>query len=94
MPEPIPNLRIHPEALARRLGPEMVVVHLGSNRIFELNETAARWWELCAEGLSADEARAALLAEYDVAPAQLDQEIRTLTAALAAEGLLVRAPAK
>jgi len=40
------SLKPAPEVLARRLPGGAVLVHMRTNRIFELNETGARIWEL------------------------------------------------
>src|SRR5829696_3032146 len=42
--------RPHPDVSWRRLGDEVVIVHLKTNQIYRLNRTAARFWELVAEG--------------------------------------------
>jgi hypothetical protein len=44
--------RPNPDVVVRRLGDAGVLVHLTSNRIFELNETGIRIWEWLVEGLS------------------------------------------
>ena len=48
------RLKPVPHALARRMPGGTVLVNLESNRIFELNETGARVWELLGEGLEPD----------------------------------------
>ena len=47
---PATALRPSPDVVVRRLGDAGVLVHLSSNRIFELNETGVRIWEWLAEG--------------------------------------------
>ncbi len=42
--------RCSPDVTARRLGENIVLVHLGTDRIYELNPTAARIWELIQTG--------------------------------------------
>jgi hypothetical protein len=44
-------MRPSPDIVVRRLGQGGVLVHLSSNRVFELNETGIRIWELLNEGL-------------------------------------------
>lgn len=82
------NYNPSPDIIARRLGDETVIVHLGTNRIYELNSTATRLWELLAEGNHLPAARAQLLAEFEVDEATLDSEIRPALDRLLTEGLL------
>ena len=79
------------EVVARRLGEELILVHLGSNRIFELNATSARLWELLVEGQDVAGIQSALKAEFHVDEATLIDEVATTLAALAAEGLIAAA---
>jgi hypothetical protein len=81
---PSPN----PQVVARRLGDQVVLVHLGTNRILALNPTGARFWELLAEGRSRGEIEEQLRQEYDVRDTQLAQEINELLDALGAEDLV------
>ena len=46
--------RSNPNVLTRRLDRATILVHLVTNRIFELNETGTRVWELLGEGLDTD----------------------------------------
>src|SRR5215510_5014894 len=48
--DPRPN----PDVIAKRLDDAAVLVHLGTNRIFELNGTGMRVWELLGQGLGVD----------------------------------------
>ena len=81
-----------PDVVSRRLGDEVVLVHLKSNRIFSLNPTGARFWELLSDGKSRYEIEAALLGEYDGSREEVSAEIDSLVRLLQAEGL-VRAAA-
>ena len=92
MTEPPQRYTPRADLVARRLGDEMVVVHLGSSRIFELNATATRLWELLVEGHDLDAARRRLGAEFAVDDATLAAEIARTVAELTREGLLVPAP--
>lgn len=77
------------EIIARRLGDEMVIVNLDSNRIYELNPTATRLWELVADGLDRDGLRARLLEEFAIDAATVDVEVARILEHLVAEGLVV-----
>jgi hypothetical protein len=84
------KLRAHPDVVYRRLGDEIVLVHLETNRIFALNATGARLWELIEAGHDEVEIRAQLLQTFDVTPARLNREVDSVLADLAAEGLVIR----
>ena len=65
-----------------------MLVHLQTNRIYTLNETGSRLWELLVAGHDSDSIKRELQQEYDVAPAEVEQEVDSLLASLAAEGLV------
>jgi len=67
-----------PEVVTRRLGDRLVVVCLTSNRIFELNFTGARIWELVAEGRTQDEVIAVLVQEFLVSAEVAAREVAEL----------------
>jgi Coenzyme PQQ synthesis protein D (PqqD) len=76
------------DVVYRELNGEIVLVHLGTDRIYALNETGARFWELLAAGSDRAAIRARLLQEFAVEPAELDVEIDALVAELARGGLV------
>jgi hypothetical protein len=84
------RLTTSPDAVVRRLGDELILVNLRTNRIYELNRTAARLWELIAEGRDAGELRQAMLHEFDVEESSLDDEIAALVPVLVERGLVER----
>jgi hypothetical protein len=57
-----------------------VLVHLGTNRIYELNSTAARLWELCTAGCDLAQILAQMDEEFDVQEPQLRAEIEAMLA--------------
>ena len=73
--------------LSKRLGDETVLINLQSNRIYELNGTGSRLWELLADG-SLEAACARLAAEFDVDMPTLTGDVNRLVEALVADGLL------
>jgi hypothetical protein len=81
---PSPN----PDVVSRRLGDEIVLVHLKTNRIFSLSPTGARFWELLSDGRARPDIEAELLREYDVSPEEVSAEIDSLVRTLEAEQLL------
>jgi hypothetical protein len=65
-----------------------VLVHLQTNRIFELNATGVRVWELAGEGADLDAIERTLLEEFAVDPDRLRSELLALVNRLTAEGLV------
>lgn len=76
-----------PHVISRRLGDETVLINLQSNRIYELNRTGSRLWELLADG-SVEDACARLATEFEVDVPTLTTDVNCLVQALMAEGLL------
>jgi len=76
------------DVIARRVGQGAVLVHLPTNRIFELNATGARIWELIVAQEDRDGIVRSLSTEFDVAPGQAREELARLVDALHREGLL------
>jgi hypothetical protein len=82
----------HPNVVARRLDDSVVLVHLETNRIFTLNLTGSRIWDLltgAAGHRDVGELEAMLRAEYDVDDERLHDDVVSLVAQLAEERLLV-----
>jgi hypothetical protein len=91
-PEPsVPDrvLRQSADVAASRLGDTGVLVNLRTNRIFELNATGLRVWELVGEGCTRAEIERRLGEEFaGVTAEQLHREVRKLLLALLNEALL------
>jgi hypothetical protein len=81
-------LRLNPDVIAKRLDQGTVLVHISTNRIFELNETGARVWELLGQGLDADRIVRHLIDEFDVDYARATDEVKNLLMLLRSEGIL------
>jgi len=79
-----------PDVVSRRLGDEIVLVHLQTNRIFSLSPTGARLWELLSAGRSRPEIERQLREEYDVSPEAVSAEVDSLVTMLEAEALVER----
>lgn len=88
MSQPDAIVRPSPDVVAQGVGDETVLVHLQTNKIFTLNATGARFWELLTTGLSPDEIVERMLAEFDVEEPALRAEIESLVSALAREDLV------
>ena len=78
----------HPDAVLRRVGDGAILVHLGSGDVYELNDTAARAWELVATGRSASEIVSQLVAEYNGPGDAIGEDVHELFAFLARHNLL------
>ena len=74
--------------VSSQLGDAGVLVHLRTNRIFEVNATGLRIWELAGEGWTLAEIEDTLRGEFAVDPARLHTELLNLVDELAREGLL------
>ena len=82
------GFRPHPDVLTRRVGEEVVLVHMGRNDIFALNRTGARLWELLSEGRSRSEAVERLKGEFDASEEAVEREADRFMDLLEREGLL------
>ncbi|MGI8429752.1 MAG: PqqD family protein [Solirubrobacteraceae bacterium] len=83
-------LRLAPsgEVVGQRLDDVLVVVHLETNRIHELNRTGARFWELLQDEPDVEQVERQMLAEFDVSEADLRAELDKLIGELVAERLV------
>lgn len=68
----------NPEVVAKRLDEELVIIHLGTDQIYSLNSSAARFWELLESGLGVLEAKKQLVEEFAVTMQELDEDIRNV----------------
>ena len=80
--------RPRPDVVSRRLDDQAVLVNLRTNRIFELNRTGARFWELLGDGSSESQIVEALRSEFDVPQEELEREVRALIESLLKEDLI------
>ena len=83
-----PLLKPSQDVLVRRLPGGAVLVQLSSNRIFELNDTAARLWEILSEGCTRSTLLERLAAEFTVDRQRATAEIDALLSEMSREGLL------
>ena len=83
------SVRRRPDVVVRRVGETAVVVHLGSNRIYELNDTGARVWELArdSDGVTVDTLIDRLQREFDGDRSQLAAEVAGIVDDFVREGL-------
>lgn len=89
-----PNLTLQARAIPsdqvmlQRAGTESVLLDLASEHYFGLNEVGTRIWELLLLDPSLRNTLDILLAEFDVAPEKLEQDLLSLTNDLAHAGLV------
>ena len=82
------RFRASVDTLATRVGDEIVLVHLKSDKIFVLNRTAARVWELVCDDCDLREIEARMREEFEVADNELATEVRKLLRALRDDDLM------
>jgi len=74
--------------VARNVGETTVLVRLSTNRIYELNASGARIWELVGRQMTRDQILSTLSEEFDVERDVLERELDALIASLRTEGLV------
>ena len=77
-----------PDGVYNQIGGEAVLINMKTNRIYELNETSGRLWELLCAGKSLEEIRQVMLQEYDVEAGQLAAEVDGIIISLEQEQLI------
>jgi hypothetical protein len=82
------RFRASPDALATRVGDEIVLVHTVTDQIYVLNRTGARVWELLCDELDRTEIESRLAGEFDVADADLAEAVGGLIASLVESRLI------
>ena len=86
------EIRPSAHVVARAVGESAVLVHLQTNRIYELNATGSRIWELVESGASEPEVLQRLSEEFAVSTEVAQRDFKALLADLEREGLLEPAP--
>ena len=81
-------IRPNPDVIAQRMEAKMVLLHLRTNRFYELNGTAARIWELLVEGYDLDQIQDQMFIEFEVDPEQLASQLGDLIDSLKSEELV------
>jgi len=86
----LPRMGLRPSegVVARDMGRSAVLIHLESDRIFELNATGARIWSLIQQGLDREAICSRLRADYKAAPDDIEASVDELLAALLRERLV------
>ena len=84
------GLRVSREVVSRRLGDEVILANLKTDRVYALNQTAARFWELLASRRSLESAERQLIREFAVEPSKLARQVAGLVSTLKAKKLVQR----
>ena len=79
---------ISPDTVANRMGDQIVLVHVGTDRIFELNQSAARVWDLLTSGHTRNEIQKILLEESNISESVASQQVEELLDSLIAEKII------
>jgi hypothetical protein len=82
------RLKINPDVLFQRLENDAVLLHMKTDRFYNLNRTGTRFWELLSEGHELVHIQEQMLREFDVEPGILEKEIKDMVASLEKEDLL------
>ena len=79
---------VHPDVVLERIEDSVIAVHLGTDRIVELNETAGRLLELLREGMTGAQAVDVLAAEADAPREEIAGNVASTVAVLVAEQIV------
>jgi hypothetical protein len=79
---------IYPQVMARKVGDETVLLHLGSCTYFSLDTVGTRIWQLIGEGKSPVEICEVMLDEYEVSREDLECDTMKLVQELVAQDLV------
>lgn len=78
------------DTAVEHLGDEVVLIHLKTDRLFVLNRTGSRIWELLADGHEVAEIQRQLLGEFEAPRDEVAADVRSLLEALQREHLITR----
>lgn len=76
------------DVIARQLGDAAVLIRMRTSRIYELNSTGARIWDLVKEHARLDTVIDAVVDEFHVSRLEAEKAVTELVAVLRSEGLL------
>ena len=77
-----------PAVLHRRVDDKTILVDNESGKIFTLNRTGSRAWELLRDGITRQQLASRLSSEFDVGAADLEFELEAVLHQLEEEGLI------
>ena len=87
-PPLLTRIRVPERVLMRQVGEEMVMLNLDEENYYGLNAVGARLMQIAENGATLEHIVEQLLTEFDVARAQLEIDVRQISAELIAIGLL------
>ena len=90
---PPEHITVPTDVLHQQLGEETVLLHLGTEQYYGLDEVGSRVWQLLREHRTLDPIVAALLREYEVDETTLRDDLERLLDELADLGLIHVGPA-
>ena len=89
--EPAARFALAPDATARELGDEIVILDVAAGLYFGLDGVGARAWTLLAAGRTAGEVADAILAEFETTRETVEADLAALIHELVERRLLVKA---
>lgn len=83
------HVRLAPsdQVVAQGVGPELVILHVPSERFITLDDVGAQMWRTASVSATAAQAITTLLDEFDVERATLEADFASFAARLASLGL-------
>ena len=84
---------VDPDVMIRNVGQESVILDLKTERYLGLNEVGTQMWSAIAGSTSIQSANETLLAEYEVEPERLRENLQDLLRQLVEHGLVKLSPA-
>lgn len=81
-------MRPNPDVLGQRIGDTMLLINLQTDRMYELNYTATRLWELLNEGFNPSQIQQRLAEEFDADSSSIADEVSHLLSLLIKEALI------
>ena len=82
------HVTVDPEVMIRSVGEESVILDLKTERYLGLDEVGTRMWHAVVDAPTLESAYLSLLAEYDLEPDHLKQELQGFLDKLVANGLI------
>lgn len=83
------SLRSSPDVVSRQLGESIVLIRLTTNRIYELNATGSRVWEIMQNGATRSQMIDEIAGEFDAPAETIATELDDLLTTLITEGLVL-----
>lgn len=79
---------VSPQAIAKKVGDETVILDLASGTYFGLDPVGARVWQLITDGKKLSEICTVMLEEYEVSQGDIERDALALAQDLADKGLI------